>query len=378
MGPLAGVRVIELAGIGPAPFAAMLLGDLGADVVRVDRPGPAAFTGLESVTGRNRRSIALDLKNPQAIEVALDLVATADVLLEGMRPGVTERLGLGPERCMERNPGLVYGRMTGWGQQGPNQDRAGHDINYIALAGALGSITGSDGKPVVPLNLVGDFGGGSLFLVVGVLAALIERGSSGRGQVIDAAMVDGVASLTTMFHELRALGLWGEKPGNNLLDGGAPFYDTYETADGNWMSVGALEPQFFAVLLERLAIEGFPVAAQYDRTRWPELRHQMETVFRTHTRDEWATIFGDSDACVWPVLALGEAPAHPVNVARGVFADVAGVVQPGVAPRFSRSNDRTLRPAPEPGADTGTLLSGLGYAPDRIADLYATGAVFSV
>jgi alpha-methylacyl-CoA racemase len=376
VGPLTGVRVIELAGIGPVPYAAMLLGDLGADVIRVDRPGSARL-GVERLTCRNRRSIGLDLKQRAAVETVLDLVATGDIALEGLRPGVAERLGIGPDACLDRNPRLVYGRMTGWGQQGPHHDRAGHDINYIGLSGALGSIGGADGKPIVPLNLIGDAGGGALFLVMGVLAGLIERGSSGRGQVIDTAVVDGSASLMTMLYELQALGLWTGRRGENLLDGGAPFYDTYETADGEWMSVGALESQFFSALLDGLEVTGFAVADQYDRALWPELRKEMEGAFRRRTRDEWTEVFGDSDACVWPVLDMVDAPRHPLNEVRRVFTEVGGVMQAGPAPRFSRSACAQVRPAPDPGADTDSLLIELGYEPARIELLHQTGAVFS-
>lgn len=377
MGPLAGVRVIELAGIGPAPYAAMLLGDLGADVIRIDRPPGSGFPGFDRMTCRSRRSIGLNLKHPDGTAVALDLVAGADVLIESLRPGVAERLGIGPEPCLERNARIVYGRMTGWGQQGPNRDRAGHDINYIGLSGALGSITDRRGRPVVPLNLVGDFGGGALFLVMGVLAALVERNSSGRGQVVDAAMVDGAASLMTMFHEMHAMGLWEGRPGTNLLDGGAPFYDVYETADGRWVSVGALEPQFFELLLDKLGLSGFTITDQYDRTRWPELRRALETAFRGRSRSSWEDLFAGCDACVWPVLTMADALTHPLNEARGVFADVGGVSQPSPAPRFSRSVPGSLRADRGPGADTDAILAELGYADERIDQLYRTGATFS-
>ncbi len=377
MGPLAGIRVVELAAIGPVPYAAMLLGDLGADVVRVDRPAGADPYGLARVTGRNRRSLGVDLKHPDGIAVCLDLVATADVLLEGMRPGVAERLGIGPEPCLERNQRLIYGRMTGWGQEGPQRDRAGHDIDYIAVSGALAAIGGNDAKPTVPLNLVGDFGGGALFLVMGVLAALIERGTSGRGQVIDAAMVDGSASLMTMFYELKALGLWDGGRGSNLIDGGAPFYDTYETADGEWMAVGALEPKFFAALLNLLGITDFDVSSQYERSSWPGLRRRLVEAFLSRSRDEWEGVFGDTDACVWPVLDIDEAPRHPMNVSRDVFVDVAGVIQPAPAPRFSRTGTDPPRPPAVAGESTASLLGELGYGQDRINSLHESGAVFS-
>jgi len=377
MGPLAGVRIIELAGIGPVPYAAMLLADLGADVIRIERPPGGGLHGLDRVNCRNRRSIGLDLKQAAGVAVALDLAASADVFVEGLRPGVAERLGIGPEPCLRRNLRLVYGRMTGWGQQGPNRDRAGHDINYIGISGALGSIGDRNGRPVVPLNLIGDLGGGALFLVMGVLAALVERDSSGRGQVIDAAMVDGSASLMTVFHEIKAHGLWEGQAGTNLLDGGAPFYDVYETKDGRWMSVGALEPKFFGLLLQRLDLAGFTVADQCDRSRWPELRLALETTFRARTRMEWEDVFRETDACVWPVLTMADAVGHPLNEARAVFTEVGGVVQPSPAPRFSRTAPEHPRAAGDPGADTESILADLGYDENKVARLYGTGAAFS-
>jgi alpha-methylacyl-CoA racemase len=356
----------------------MLLGDLGADVIRIDRPAGADLYGFAQVNGRNRRSLGLDLKHPDGVEVCLDLIATADVLLEGMRPGVAERLGIGPDECHRRNQGLIYGRMTGWGQEGPQRARAGHDIDYIAVSGALGAIgAGGGGKPIVPLNLVGDFGGGALFLVMGVLAALVERSASGHGQVIDAAMVDGAASLMTMFYEMRALGLWEGSRGGNLIDGGAPFYDTYQTADGRWMAVGALESKFFAVLLEVLEVTDFDVADQYERGGWPRLRGAIADAFRSRSRDDWEDRFRDTDACAWPVLDIEEAPRHPINVSRSVFIDVAGVTQPGPAPRFSRTAaDPPNAPLPT-GASTDAILGELGYDQDRIRLLHQSGAVFS-
>ena len=376
MGPLAGLRVIELAGIGPTPYAAMLLGDLGADVIRVDRPGKGGLAGLGRVTCRSRRSIGVNLKNPSGVEVVLDLIAGADVMIEGMRPGVAERLGIGPGPCLVRNPRLVYGRMTGWGQEGPHRDRAGHDIDYIAMSGVLGAIGTADGKPVVPLNLIGDFGGGSLFLVLGVLAAVLECRSSGNGQVVDAAMVDGAASLMTMFYELRAGGWWDGDRGLNLLDGGAPFYDTYETADGGWLAVGALEPQFFATLLRLIGLDAFPVDRQFDRRSWPDLRRQLTDLFQTRSRDDWMEVFADSDACVWPVLSMDEAQRDPSNRARGLFVEVDGSAQPAPAPRFSRTSPEKPSPTPGPGVHTAAVLRQLGYGDDRIQRLHETGAVF--
>ena len=375
MAPLSGIRVVELAGLGPGPFAAMLLGDLGAEVIRVDRPNGGGSLGLDQVTCRNRTSIGVNLKNPAGVEVLLELAATADVLIEGMRPGVIERLGLGPDACLDRNPRLIYARMTGWGQTGPPRDRAGHDINYIALSGALDSIGSVGSKPTLPLNLVGDFGGGSLYLIMGVLAALVERSASGLGQVIDVAMVDGAASLMTMFYEFKARGLWAGQRGDNLLDGGAPFYDTYETADGGWMAVGALEPRFFAELIDRLGLD-FAVTDQYNRARWPELRQMLADAFRSQERHEWEALFIKSDACVWPVLPMDEAPGHPLNASREVFVDVGGVVQPAPAPRFSRTRLGPPSPPPAPGADTVSILERIGVDSDRIDALFDTRAVF--
>jgi alpha-methylacyl-CoA racemase len=377
MGPLDGIRVIEMAGLGPAPFCAMLLADLGAEVVRVDRPpSDAGFPSLDQVTCRGRRSIRLDLKSPEAVEILLNLVDTADVLIEGLRPGVAERLGFGPEVCRERNVRLVYGRMTGWGQEGPLSDRAGHDINYIAITGALDAVGTTGGAPIPPLNLVGDFGGGALYLAMGVLSALVERGRSGEGQVVDAAMVDGAASLMTMFYEWKAVGMWDGGRGTNLLDGGAPFYGTYETADGGYVAVGALEPQFYQELLQRLKLDMSVLTSQYDRTGWPELRRQIAAAFASRSRDEWSEVFADSDACVAPVLSIAEASDHPHNIARGTFANVGGVTQPAPAPRFSRSIPGAPEPAQPPGQHTDALLEELGLDATRIAALRASGVVF--
>lgn len=377
-GPLAGLRVIEIASIGPGPLACMLLADLGADVVRVDRL-EASGLGVPmaprfDVNARSRRSVALDLKAPAGLEAVLRLTDRADVLVEGFRPGVAERLGFGPEACQARNPGLVYGRMTGFGQQGPLAPMAGHDLNYIALTGLLDAIGPAGGKPVPPLNLVGDYGGGALFLAFGVLAALFERQRSGRGQVVDAAMVDGAAVLGSIFHGLRAGGLWGGPRGGNLLDGGAPFYDTYACADGRYLSVAALEPKFFAELVRRLGLDPAWAARQYDRRRWPELRAALAEVLATQPRDHWAAAFAGGDACVAPVLDLAEAATHPHAVARAAYVEVAGVTQPAPAPRFSRSQPGGPRPAPEIGADTDAVLAEAGFAPAEIASLRASGA----
>jgi alpha-methylacyl-CoA racemase len=374
MGPLAGVRVVELAGIGPGPFCAMLLADLGADVLRVDRPA-ISRPGWPTVLARGRRSVAVDLKHPDGAGVVLDLVAAADALVEGFRPGVAERLGIGPDACLARNPRLVYGRVTGWGQQGPWRLAAGHDIDYVALAGALHPIGQAGGPPVPPLNLLGDFGGGGMLLALGVVAALLEAGRSGTGQVVDAAMVDGAALLTTQFHELLAAGLWREERGANLLDGGAPFYGVYETADGRHLAVGALEPQFWAELLRRLGLDAGDLPAQLDRDGWPLLRERLAALFRTRTRDEWSELLAGTDACVAPVLGLAEAPAHPHNRARGTFVDVGGVVQPAPAPRFSRTPADPPVPPARPGEHTDRALADWGVGADEVDRLRAAGAI---
>ena len=378
MGPLKGLRVIELAGIGPGPFCAMLLADMGADVVRVDRT-EASDLGVPmdkryDINGRNRRSVALDLKSPAGRDAVKRLVAGADVLIEGFRPGVAERLGLGPADCHAINPRLVYGRMTGFGQTGPMAQAAGHDLNYIALTGALHAIGPAGGKPVPPLNLVGDYGGGALYLAMGLLAALHERTQSGRGQVVDAAMVDGAASLASIFYGMTASGRWNEQRGNNLLDGGAPFYDTYETADGKYVSIGALEPKFFAEMAERIGLDARFIKGQYDRKLWPEMRTEMTRILRGKTRDAWCTVLEGSDACFAPVLSIAEAPTHPHAQARQAFVDVDGVVQPGPAPRFDRSTPGPVRPAPATGTHTDEVLAEAGFSADEIAALHAAGA----
>ena len=335
-GPLAGVRVVELAGLGPAPFACMLLAQLGADVVRIDRPdGPVMRTPGPDLMAKGRPTLPADLKNPEATEMTLRLVERADVLIEGFRPGVAERLGLGPDTCLARNPRLVYARMTGWGQNGPLADQVGHDINYAGLAGAIGAIGENGGKPVVPLNLVADFGGGALFCVAGVLAALVERGSSGQGQVVDVAMVDGVSALMTMFWSMRAGGGWHDVRGSNLLDGGAPFYDTYACSDGQYVAVGAIEEQFWREVVDVLELHDAPDRG--DVTRWPELRARLAAKFLERTRDDWAEIFAGRPACVTPILVMGEVPDHPHIRDRGVVVQDAGVNRPAPAPRFSRT-----------------------------------------
>jgi alpha-methylacyl-CoA racemase len=381
MGPLEGVKVIELAGIGPGPFCAMLLAVMGADVIRIDRADrvqdPIPEGAYVEVMNRGRRSVGVDLKSPEGVEAVLALVESADLLLEGFRPGVTERLGLGPDDCLARNPKLVYGRMTGWGQDGPWAQMAGHDINYIALAGALGHFGRKGEAPVPPLNLVGDFGGGAMFLAMGLLAGLINARTTGEGQVVDAAMVDGTAVLMTMFHSFSAMGMWSDERGSNLLDTGTPYYDVYETADGEWVSIGSLESQFFAVLVEKTGLtgpDGGP-PSQGDRDSWPHLRAELTRIFKAKTRDEWDQVFEGTDACYAPVLTMSEARAQHHNVARGTFTEVAGVPQPAPAPRFSRTPNEIQRPPAWPGQHTDEVLADWGLAAERIAALRESGAV---
>ena len=338
-GPLAGLRVVELGGIGPGPHAAMVLADLGADVVRVERPsgGLSVGRGGRDAVLRGRRSVAADVKTAGGLDLVLSLVGHADVLLDVFRPGVAERLGLGPETCLERNPGLVYARMTGWGQDGPWAGRAGHDVNYLSLTGTLAALGHPGEAPRAPLNLVADYAGGSMLLLVGVLAALHERSRSGRGQVVDAAMVDGVALVSQLMWSMRGQGVWSDRPGTNLLDGGAPFYDVYRCADGRFVAVGALEPQFYAALLDGLGLAGADLPAQSDRGGWPRLREAFTQAFAAHPRGHWEQVFEGTDACVTPVLEPREAPGHPHLAARGTFTEVDGVVQAAPAPRFSRT-----------------------------------------
>jgi alpha-methylacyl-CoA racemase len=383
-GPLSGVRVVEVAGIGPAPFAAMVLADLGADVVRLDRPtpagaAPAAAAGPHpDLVNRGRRSLAVDLKSEDGRVVALDLVAAADVLLEGFRPGVMERLGLGPEPCLAANPRLVYGRMTGWGQDGPQAAHAGHDIDYIAVTGALHAIGAADGAPVPPLNLLGDLGGGAMVLVSGVLAALLAVGRGAPGQVVDAAVADGTALLTTFVHALRAQGLWSGDRGRNVLDGGAPYYGVYECSDGRYLAVGALEPAFYAELVERSGLRptaDTDPAGRTDPSRWAAGRSQWAELFRTRSRDEWCALLERSDACVAPVLDWDEAPAHPQLAARGTFVEHAGALQPAPAPRFSATPAALGLPPPHPGQHTDEVLAELGRTREDVLRLHASGAV---
>jgi alpha-methylacyl-CoA racemase len=377
MGPLNGIRVVEIASLAPAPFGCMILSDLGADVLRVDRTeicGTSARTPLDPLA-RGRRSVGINLKDPAGVELLLRLVASADVLVEGFRPGVTERLGFGPQVCAERNPRLIYARMTGWGQDGPLAPTAGHDIDYIAISGALSLVGRAGQSPVPPVNLLADFGGGGMLLALGVLAALLDRERSGLGQVVDAAMVDGSALLTSFVYGLRATGMWQDARGVNLLDGGAPFYDTYQTADGGYVAVGALEDKFYAELLAGLGLSAADLPPQHDRAGWPVLRARFTEVFLTRTRDEWAEVFASSDGCVAPVLSPAEAPGHPHNASRGTFADVGGLVQPAPAPRFSRSPAGVPSPPPRPGANTDAVLAELGCTTAEIGAMRASGTV---
>ena len=378
-GPLAGVRVVEIAGIGPGPFCAMMLADMGAEVLRIDRLGPTDL-GLPveprfSVLTRGRRSVALDLKQPAAIAAVKRLVVKADALIEGFRPGVMERLGLGPDECLTANPRLVYGRMTGWGQEGPMAPAAGHDINYIALAGVLHSIGRRGSAPVPPLNLVGDFGGGGMYLAFGVVCALLEAGRSGRGQVVDAAMVDGAASLAAAVFGLRAKGMWNDERGDNILDSGAPWYDVYETQDGKYVAIGSIEGRFYGELLRLTGLTGEALPPQWEKARWGELRARLTEVFKQKTRDEWCRIMEGSDVCFAPVLSLVEAPAHPHNRARGTFVEVDGVPQPGPAPRFSRTPGAIGRPPAAPGQHTEEALRDWGFSADELTDLRKSGAI---
>ncbi|MBI3227018.1 MAG: CoA transferase [Mycolicibacterium cosmeticum] len=355
-GPLHGLRVVELAGIGPGPHAAMILGDLGADVVRVDRPSASNSPAKDAML-RNRRSVTADLKSAEGKKFVLDLVAKADVLIEGFRPGVTERLGLGPEDCAKVNEKLVYARMTGWGQDGPRALQAGHDINYISLNGVLHAIGRKGEKPVPPLNLAGDFGGGSMFLLLGILSALWERQTSGKGQVVDAAMIDGSSVLIQMMWSFRAQGLWNDVRGANMLDTGAPYYDTYETADGKYFAIGAIEPQFYAELVAKLGLDAAGLPEQNDMARWEELRVAFTEVFKTKDRDEWAQIFAGSDACATPVLAFGEVLSEPHIADRDTFYETGSGLQPAPAPRFSRSAPGQPTPPPVIGADNDTIFN---------------------
>ena len=377
MGPLAGLRVVELQGIGPGPFCGMMLADMGAEIIRVDRSA-AVGSGARTadVLARGRKSIAVDLKNPQGVETVLKLVETADVLLEGFRPGVTERLGLGPDVCLERNPKLVYGRMTGWGQTGTMAHAAGHDINYISLSGVLHAIGEAGSRPTPPLNLVGDFGGGGMLLAFGIVAALYERGVSGKGQVIDAAMTDGSALLANSIFGLMGQGVWNHNRGSNLLDGGAHFYGTYETKDARFVSIGSIEPQFYALLLEKTGLAHDPeLAKQMSRDDWPKLREKLAAVLATKTRDEWDEIMLGTDICYAPILNFDEAVAHPHNQARNTFVASADIVQAAPAPRFSRTEPELPEPPVAPGEHSEEVLASMGLDAAAIAELKASGAV---
>jgi alpha-methylacyl-CoA racemase len=384
MGPLEGVKIVELAGIGPAPFCAMLLSDMGAEVIRVDR---AANVGRDigregedprfALLQRGRRNIAVDLKNPEAIAVVLRLIERADALIEGFRPGVMERLGLAPDICLTRNPKLVYGRMTGWGQDGPIAHTAGHDINYIALSGALYSIGPANGPPVPPLNLIGDFGGGALYLAMGVLAGIISARATGKGQVIDCSMVEGSASLMMMMYGALAAGAWVEKRGSNRTDGGAHYYQVYETKDGEHVAVGSIEPQFYALLLKHTGLEGESLPEQTDRTTWPDMQARLARIFKQKTREEWTAIMEQTDICFAPVLRMSEAIRHPHNVHRGSFVEVDGIRQPGPAPRFLGTPSRVQRPPARVGEHTDAILGEWGFSADEIAALHRAGAVAS-
>ena len=372
-GPLAGVKVLEFAGIGPGPFCGMLLSDLGADVVRIDRKG-APSRGRSDVTARGRRSVAMDLKMPVAVEACLKLMQSADAAFEGFRPGVMERLGLGPDLALARNPKLVYGRMTGWGQTGPLAKAAGHDMNYIAISGALHAI-GTKDKPIPPLNLVGDFGGGALYLAFGLLAGVIHARATGLGQVIDCAMSDGAASLMAMFYGFKGAGMWREERRSNLLDGGAHFYDTYQCADGRWISIGSIEPQFYALLLEKTGISDPAFSAQMDRGQWPVLSERLAAVVASKTQDEWRQIMDGSDVCFAPILDLDEAPRHPHNVARATFVEIEGVVQPAPAPRFSATPGAVAGPPPAIGGHNAQALGDWGFSAGEIEVLQGAGAL---
>ena len=379
MGPLAGLKVIEVAAKGPIPFCAMLLSDLGAEVLRLDRSEqkprfPPRDPRLDFMN-RGRRSAAIDLKHPDASATVLRLVERADVLIEGFRPGVMERLGLGPDVCLAQRPSIIYGRATGWGQSGPLANSPGHDITYLALSGLLDAMRRGDEKPMPPLNVLGDYAGGGLMLAFGVACAVVEASKSGRGQVIDAAMIDGVSLFGTLYHALRAMGQWNEAPGTKVYDTGAPYYDVYRTADGKFMAVGAIEPQFFAELARRTGLPDEALEYQNDNTRWPDMKRQLTEIFATRTRDEWCALLEGRDACVAPVLSLGEAPAHVHHQARGTFITQDGMAQPAPAPRFSRTPAELKLPPPIPGEHTTVALQSWGFSIAEIEQLLAAGTV---
>lgn len=375
MGPLAGFKIIELAGIGPGPFAGMLFADMGAEVISVERASIKSDKGMPDCARRGKRSIALNLKSSEGIETLLKLVEGADAIFEGFRPGVMERLGVGPETCLQRNPKLVYGRMTGWGQFGPLAKAAGHDINYISLTGALHAIGRAGEKPVPPLNLVGDYGGGGMFLVVGMLAAMLEAQKTGKGQVVDAAMTDGSAVLMAMFHSMQAMGAWTAKRGVNMLDTGAHFYDVYETLDGKYISIGSIEPQFYALLLEKAQLDPDVFGKQMDPRKWPELKEKLDMVFKTKTQADWCELMEGTDVCFAPVLDYNEAEHHPHNKARETYINVDGMTQPAPAPRFSRTPSEVAFGSRPQGADTAEVLADWGFDAESIAGLRAVGAL---
>ncbi len=376
MGPLTGIKILEVGGIGPGPFCGMMLSDMGADIVRIERKGGLSLTEPKyDILTRNRRSVSINLRNPDGVAAFLRMVEQVDALQEGFRPGVMEKLGIGPDVCLKRNPKLVYGRMTGWGQDGPLAKAAGHDINYIALSGALHAIGRKGQKPVPPLNLVGDFGGGGMLLAFGMVCALFEAQKSGNGQVVDAAMIDGSAALMAIIYGLHAAGLWSNKPGTNLLDSGAHFYDTYETADGKFVAIGSIEPQFYDLLLKLAEIDDPEFKNQLDFNQWPQLKDKLAKVFKTKTRDQWCEIMEGSDVCFSPVLSMSEAPLHPQNKQRRTYTQIEGVLQPAPAPRFSRTKPEIKNPPPHPGQDTETVLENFGFSVAEIETLQSAEVI---
>ncbi|BAV63112.1 CaiB/BaiF CoA transferase family protein [Sphingobium cloacae] len=375
-GVLSGLRIIEMGGIGPGPFAGMMLADHGAEVIRIDRPGGGAYYSPKDVLNRSRRSIAIDLKSPAGVEVVRDLCRSAEGLIEGFRPGVMERMGLGPEVLRADNPALVYGRVTGWGQSGPYAQMAGHDLNYIAITGALHACGAAGGKPAVPLNLFGDFGGGGMMLAFGMVSAILQARATGNGQVVDCAMVDGASTLMAMIWRFRAEGRWNDERGTNFLDGGAHYYDSFETADGKYVSIAAVEPQFYALLREKLGLlsdEEFD--AQNDKARWPYLKAKLEAIFKSRTRAQWCDVFEGTDACFAPVLSMAEAAGHSHLAQRETLVDIDGIVQPAPSPRFDGTPAATPIPAPIPGAHSRAVLESIGYSQEQIADLVAQGTI---
>ena len=375
MGPLTGVKIIEIAGIGPGPFAGMMLSDMGAEIIRVDRKADLDSPAPTDVLARNRKSIAVNLKSPEGVETVLRLCEGADAIFEGFRPGVTERLGIGPDACLARNPKLVYGRMTGWGQDGPMAQAAGHDINYISLSGALHAIGRQGEKPVPPLNLVGDFGGGGMMLAFGMVCALLEAKTSGKGQVVDTSMVEGSAALMGMMYSMLPSGMFSDQRGTNMLDGAPHFYDTYETSDGGFISIGSIEPQFYALLIEKADLDPATFAPQHDKSQWSGLKDKLTEVFKTKTRDEWCEIMEGTDVCFAPVISLIEAPDHPHNKFRNSYTEINGIVQPNPAPKFSRTKAEIRNPARRPGEDTDEVLAEWGFSADEVASLKAAGAL---